>query len=109
MLLLSHRLIQGAVLACMVFLAGAALCSSDSYDPDPYDDTPPVVTVEFNYVVPVRVNIRRPQSQSKRQFSLNSGNQVRQPSSADVASFRAFRDSSLRLRGPSRLPIPLRC
>jgi len=36
----------------MLFLAGAAFCSTDSYDPDPYDDVPPVVTVEFNYVVP---------------------------------------------------------
>jgi hypothetical protein len=109
MLFLADRLIRGAILACMVLLAGTALCSSDSYDPDPYDDTPPVVTVEFNYVVPVRLNIRRPQSQSKRQISLNSGNQVRQPSSADVASLRVFQDGFLLLRGPSRLPIPLRC
>jgi len=36
----------------MLCLAGAAFCSTDSYDPDPYDDVPPVVTVEFNYVVP---------------------------------------------------------
>ena len=36
----------------MLFLAGTAFCSTDSYDPNPYDDIPPVVTVEFNYVVP---------------------------------------------------------
>jgi hypothetical protein len=36
----------------MLFLSGTAFCSSDSYDPNPYDDIPPVVTVEFNYVVP---------------------------------------------------------
>ena len=52
MLVLSHRYFRGAVLGVMLFLAGAAFCSSDSYDPDPYDDIPPVVTVEFNYVVP---------------------------------------------------------
>ena len=40
------------MLGLMLFLAGTAFCSSDSYDPDPYDDIPPVVTVEFNYVVP---------------------------------------------------------
>ncbi len=36
----------------MLFLAGTAFCSTDSYDPNPYDDIPPIVTVEFNYVVP---------------------------------------------------------
>lgn len=36
----------------MLFLAGAAFCSTDSYDPNPYDDIPPLVTVDFNYVVP---------------------------------------------------------
>jgi len=40
----------------MLFLAGTAFCSTDSYDPDPYDDIPPVVTVEFNYVVPGQMN-----------------------------------------------------
>jgi hypothetical protein len=40
------------VLGLMLFLAGTAFCTSDSYDPNPYDDIPPVVTVEFNYVVP---------------------------------------------------------
>src|SRR5512140_1250258 len=70
MFLLAHRWIRGLVLACMVFLAGAASFSSASYDPDPYDDVPPVVTVEFNYVVPNQVNIRRPQNQDKHQFSL---------------------------------------
>lgn len=29
----------------------AANCTSESYDPDPYDATPPV-TVEFEYVTP---------------------------------------------------------
>jgi hypothetical protein len=43
------------VLGLMLFLAGTAFCTSDSYDPNPYDDIPPVVTVDFNYVVPGQV------------------------------------------------------
>jgi hypothetical protein len=50
--LLGHRYFRGVVLGLMLFLAGTAFCSTDSYDPNPYDDIPPVVTVEFNYVVP---------------------------------------------------------
>jgi hypothetical protein len=50
--LLGHRYIRGVVLGLMLFLAGTAFCSTDSYDPNPYDDIPPIVTVEFNYVVP---------------------------------------------------------
>lgn len=42
----------------MFFLAGTACCWSDTYDPDPYDDNPPVVTVDFNYVVPNCTSIR---------------------------------------------------
>lgn len=53
--LLRHRYFRGVVLGLMLFLAGTAFCTSDSYDPNPYDDIPPVVTVEFNYVVPGQV------------------------------------------------------
>ena len=56
MYLLGHRCLRGLVLGLMLFLAGAAFCSTDSYDPDPYDDIPPVVTVEFNYVVPAQIS-----------------------------------------------------
>jgi hypothetical protein len=52
MFLLAQRWLRGLVLGCMVFLAATASYSCDSFDPDPYDDVPPVVTVEFNYVVP---------------------------------------------------------
>ena len=51
----------------MFFLAVIAACLSDSYDP--YDDTPPVVTVEFDYIVPSRINIRRPNTQAKTQMA----------------------------------------
>jgi len=66
MFLHTYKFVRCAVLGLMFFLAVTAACSSDSYDPDPYDDTPPVVTVEFNYVVPSRVSIRRPNAQIKR-------------------------------------------
>jgi hypothetical protein len=47
----------------MFFLAGTTCCWSDSYDPDPYDDIPPVITVDFNYVVPSAVTVRAPRTQ----------------------------------------------
>src|SRR5215467_2354245 len=84
MFLLSHRSLRGIVLGLMFFLAGTASCWSDSYDPDPYDDTPPVVTVEFNYVVPGRVSIRRPQNQNRRPIRIESGNKSQQPPFAEV-------------------------
>src|SRR5882757_5881422 len=65
MFLLSHRSLRGIVLGLMFFLAGTACSWSDSYDPDPYDDIPPVVTVDFNYVVPSPVTVRAPKTQAK--------------------------------------------
>lgn len=65
MFLVSHRMLRGVVLGLMFFLAGTACCWSDSYDPDPYDDIPPVVTVEFNYVVPSPVTVNAPRIQVK--------------------------------------------
>jgi hypothetical protein len=59
MFLGSYRLARSVVLGLMFFLAVTAPCSSNSYDPDPYDDTPPVVSVEFNYVVPSAINVRQ--------------------------------------------------
>ena len=58
MLLLGHRFLRSTVVGLMFLLAGTACCRSDAYDPDPYDDMPPVVTVDFNYVVPSYVNVR---------------------------------------------------
>ena len=65
MFLLSHRSLRGIVLGLMFFLAGTACCWSDSYDPDPYDDVPPLVTVDFNYVVPGAVTVRAFKVQAK--------------------------------------------
>ena len=72
MFLVSHRMLRGIVLGLMFFLAGTACCWSDSYDPDPFDDIPPVVTVEFNYVVPspVTVNASRIQVKAPQRIAV---------------------------------------
>ena len=64
MFLGSYRSARLVVLGLMFFLAVTAPCSSNSYDPDPYDDVPPVISVEFNYVVPSGINIRQSNSPS---------------------------------------------
>jgi hypothetical protein len=108
MLLLAHRFVRGAVLGLMLLLAGTAYCSCDSYDPDPYDDTPPVVTVEFNYVVPSRVSIRRPNAQTKNRLSLYSGNKVQRVSSTELPGFSEARVDFAFRQSPPQWAIPLR-
>jgi hypothetical protein len=108
MFLLAHRWLRGLVLGCTVFLAATASCSCDSYDPDPYDGVPPVVTVEFNYVVPGRVNIRRPQNQNKRPIRIHSGNQSQQPPFAKVVGLYESLVASPLLHGSPQWATPLR-
>ena len=64
MFLLDNKFMRRITFGLMFFLAGTSCCWSDSYDPDPYDDTPPVVTVDFNYVVPNVVTVRAPKNQA---------------------------------------------
>ena len=108
MFLLAHRWLRGLVLGCMVILAGTASCSCDSYDPDPYDDTPPVVTVEFNYVVPGRVSIRRPQNQNKRPIRIDSGSNSRQLPFAETAGLYQSLAAFPSLHDSPQGAIPLR-
>ena len=108
MFLLSHRSLRGIVLGLMFFLAGTASCWSDSYDPDPYDDTPPVVTVEFNYVVPGRINIKRPQNQNKRPIRIDSGNKPQRPPFVKVGGLYESLVVSPPLHGSPQWAIPLR-
>src|ERR1051326_12281 len=68
---LSYRVMRSVVLGLMFFLAVMAPCSSNSYDPDPYDDTPPVVAVEFNYVVPAGINVRHQGAESRKWQSVS--------------------------------------
>jgi hypothetical protein len=108
MFLLAHKWIRGLLLGCMVMLAGTASCSCDRYDPDPYDDVPPVVTVEFNYVVPGRINIRRPQNQNKRPIRVYSGNKSQRPPVAEVIGVYEALVASPLLHGSPQWAIPLR-
>ena len=108
MFLLAHRWLRGLVLGCMVLLAGTASCSCDSYDPDPYDDAPPVVSVEFNYVVPGRINIRRPQNQNKRPIRIDSGSKSQQLQFAEVRGLYESLATSPLLHGSPQWAIPLR-
>jgi hypothetical protein len=108
-----HRFIRGIVLGLMFFLAGTAYCSCDSYDPNPYDDIPPVVTVEFNYIVPAQVSIRLPNVQARNRtgipFCAHVGNthawrgSLESPALVDILSKPAS------LQNPSHMVIPLRC
>ena len=108
MFLLAHKWIRGLVLGCMVLLAGTASCSCDSYDPDPYDDVPPVVTVDFNYVVPGRINVRRPQNQHKRPIPTDSRSISRQLPIAEVGTLCESLVASPLLHGSPQWAIPLR-
>lgn len=107
MFLLFHRSLRGFVLGLMFFLAATASCWSDSYDPDPYDDIPPVVTVDFNYVVPsqvtghtLNIHVKAPQG-----IAIKTG---QLPSFASPQSFIHSDNDTLLRQGPSNLLIPLR-
>jgi|SRR5579864_855467 len=107
MFLLSYRSLRGIVFGLMFFLAGTASCWSDSYDPDPYDDIPPVVTVDFNYVVPSPVSVRAPRVQSKtpRRIAVRAS----QPLSFAAPKFFLNQGTVSPIRlNPSNLVIPLR-
>ena len=91
----------------MFFLAGTACCWSDSYDPDPYDDIPPVVTVDFNYVVPSAVSVRAPKIETAppQRFAIIA---IQPQSFATPQFFLNQRTVSLIRLTPSNLLIPLR-
>jgi len=107
MFLVSHRTLRGIVLGLMFFLAGTSCCWSDSYDPDPYDDTPPVVTVDFNYVVPSAVTVRAPRAQSRTQQCIAVTPRWLQ-NIAIPQLFLNARTASLLGQSPLNLVIPLR-
>jgi hypothetical protein len=107
MFLLAHKFVRRMVLGLMFFLAGTACCWCDSYDPDPYDDIPPVVTVEFNYVVPKRVSIRRPAVQTRKiptsRSTANGGQR-----SAVIPQLNDSHVKLACLQSPCHMVIPLR-
>ena len=107
MFLLSHRSLRGFVLGLMFFLAGTANCWSDSYDPDPYDDIPPVITVDFNYVVPSQVTGRalNIQVEAPQRIAIEAG---QLPSFAPPQLFIHSGSDTLPRQGLSNLRMPLR-
>lgn len=62
---------RGAVLSVMFLLTVGASCSSDSYDPNPWDDIPPVVTVDFNFVKPPVVSTQDSHHSAQR-FAISA-------------------------------------
>jgi hypothetical protein len=107
MFLVSHRKLRGIVLGLMFFLAGTSCCWSDSYDPNPYDDIPPVVTVDFNYVVPSAVTVRAPKIQGKTPQRI-AVMFYRLQNIAIPELFLNVRTTSPLGHSPSNLAIPLR-
>ena len=107
MFLLSHRSLRGIVLGLMFFLAGTASCWSDSYDPDPYDNIPPVVTVDFSYVVPSSITVRVPGIQVNAPQRLAVRTNQLQTFAAPQAFLNYFSASPLP-QAPSNLLMPLR-
>jgi hypothetical protein len=106
MFFLYQRSLRGIVLGLMFFLAGTACCWSDSYDPDPYDSTPPVVTVDFNYVVPSAVTLRAFRNQVKTPQRIAVTLWGLQ--NIAVPQLLNSRTASLLDQSPSNLVIPLR-
>lgn len=92
----------------MFFLAMTAACSTDSYDPNPYDDIPPVVTVEYNYLVPNRVNVRRPNAQAKIHRHGSNSVATQLLASASTPAFHEALAAPAPLMGSPQLAIPLR-
>src|SRR5262249_46485367 len=107
MSLLAYRGVRTAVFGLMFFLAVTASCSSDSYDPDPYDDQPPVVTVDFNYVVPSCMHLRRPNVQSRNRYQALFNVKVHHASTFLPLAFTECVTPSLP-QAPPQLLTPLR-
>ena len=106
-MLLAHRLLRGTVLGLMCLLAGTASCSCDSYDPNPYDDSPPVV-VEYSYVVPSGVTVRRPGTHVSYPPQIVSPSYASNATTVSVLALAPPVISSAR-PDTSHLVMPLRC
>lgn len=106
--MLAYRIVRATVLGLMFFLAVTAACSSDSYDPNPYDDIPPVVTVQYNYLVPNAVSVRLPNAQAKIRRDAAFSTIGTQQASASATTLFAAQATPTLLMGAPQLVIPLR-
>ncbi len=103
-----NKVVRNTVLSLMFMLAVTAACSCDSYDPDPYDNIPPVVTVEFNYLVPHQVSVLRPGAQVRVPQTSRSERNIWMVSPA-VLTVVESSPVSTALQGSPPLAAPLRC
>jgi len=107
--MVAFRIIRATVLGLMFFLAVTSACTTDSYDPDPYDDTPPVVTVEYNYLLPNLLDVRRPNAQAKvRQIASFSAMAPLQTAIQSIPTALEAQATPALLMGAPQLAIPLR-
>ena len=69
------KAVRSTTLGLMILLAAVSNCFSESYDPDPWDNTPPV-TVEFDYVIPHVVTLRQADGHAAAGQTLAASNPV---------------------------------
>jgi hypothetical protein len=104
-----RRYLRGAVLAVMFVLAAATTCLCDSYDPDPYDSTPPVVILQFQYLVPERASGQVQNAFSRGRSNLFGSAQHRNRARAGQAVAFVPQDSPKLFSDFFQTPMPLRC
>lgn len=109
MYMVAFRIIRATALGLMFFLAVTSACTTDSYDPDPYDDIPPVVTVEYNYLLPNLQHSQGTKVQAKvRQVaSFSTTAQLQKATQSISATLQAQATPAL-LMGAPQVVIPLR-
>jgi hypothetical protein len=103
------RYLRGTVLAAMFTLAAATTCLCDSYDPDPYDNTPPVVILQFQYLVPERGSTQVQNAFCRSRLNLLGSAQHRNRTRAGQAVAFVPQDSPKLLSDFFQAPVPLRC
>jgi len=107
--MVAFRIIRATVLGLMFFLAVTSACTTDSYDPDPYDDTPPVVTVEYNYLLPNLQHSQGTTAQAKaRQAASFSATAQLQTATQSIPATLEAQATPALLLGAPQVVIPLR-
>ncbi|HKD81239.1 MAG TPA: hypothetical protein VKH81_16210 [Candidatus Angelobacter sp.] len=106
--MLAVKIMRATVLGLMFILAVTAACTTDSYDPNPYDDIPPVVTVQYNYVVPARVGVRQPGDQAKIRHDASLSAALPQHTAASSPLTLEAKANPVLALGSPQLAIPLR-
>jgi hypothetical protein len=106
--LFNFRYFRGLVLGVMFFLAGTAFCWCDAYDPNPYDDIPPVVTVEFNYVVPAQTSVQSSHAALRNDLRILNSTQQQQSQPSDTLYVNHQQSISAFPQGTPPTFLPLR-